>query len=63
MKQLRLLLIGLLTGLQLSAQADADSLVTMAQKHFEHIRQLCTQPQAQLWGRELMGPVLLADPV
>lgn len=55
----------LLWGLQpafLMAQAAEDSLVLVAQRHFGTIRKLCTTPAAQLWGRELAGPVLLVDP-
>ena len=52
----------LLFVVQLHAQPDGDNQLATAQQHFEHIKQLCQQPQAGLWGRELMGPVLLVDP-
>lgn len=63
MKQIGLLMVWVLSIMELNAQPDGDSQIAIAQKHFEHIRQLCMQPQAQLWGRDLMGPVLLVDPV
>lgn len=62
MKYTFLLLLVMCGSLCLMAQVGGDTLLTVAQRHFETIRHLSATRAAQLWGRELAGPVLLVEP-